>query len=157
MLESLSFGSTDGDRSLSFSFNTLRGVLSGLGRLNAGTFLGGTCKGDVDLGGLGKSLANSCGTSSLFSGSVGNVNFPNRLGGVTELGGSGNLGIPGGGFNSGPSGPLAPGLPRPLTLGIFGSCNPGGMTGVMPAMGLLTLGIGSPFFSASSICCNRGG
>ena len=42
--------------------------------------------------------------------------------------------------------------------GILGILNPGGKTGVIPAMGLLAIGaMGSPFFSASSINCNNGG
>ena len=45
--------------------------------------------------------------------------------------------------------------------GILGILNPGGKTGVIPAMGLLAIApsveLGTPFFSASSINCNNGG
>ena len=45
-----------------------------------------------------------------------------------------------------------------MTPCIFGSLNPGGKMGVIPAMGLLTKGAtGKPFFSASSINCKSGG
>ena len=76
--------------------------------------------------------------------------------------GSENLGIVGcgAGGGGGPSGPEN-GPPRSEELGAsemggmpgkLGSLKPGGKTGVIPAIGLLQLGMGNPFFSASSIC-----
>ncbi len=119
------------------------------------------------------------GTSSLRRGSVGRENLEARalmelMEGEVETegsGGRGKRGIPasGGIPDRGPPAveerPGSPGRPppgrpppgRPVVGGRLGSCNPGGMTGVMPAMGLFTSGMGSPFFSASSICCSRGG
>ena len=83
-----------------------------------------------------------------------------------DAGGNGNLGI--GGPPGIPGPPVSGGTP-PLsscpnaaedcggTPGIPGSLKPGGITGVIPAIGLFTFGVGSPFFSASSIFCNKDG
>ena len=107
---------------------------------------------------------------------------PGRISGALipaadDVGGIGNLGMGGPPGRPGPPikpplGAGAPPAPPPwvnnwLTAaaaadcggspGRLGSLNPGGMTGVMPAMGLLMLGMGKPFFSASSICCSKEG
>jgi hypothetical protein len=83
-----------------------------------------------------------------------------------DTGGRGNLGI--GGPPGIPGPPLRGGTP-PLsncpkaaadcggTPGRLGNLNPGGITGVIPAIGLFTFGTGSPFFSASSIFCSSEG
>ena len=83
-----------------------------------------------------------------------------------DAGGSGNLGI--GGPPGIPGPPVRGGTP-PLsscpkaaadcggTPGILGNLNPGGITGVIPAIGLFTFGGGRPFFSASSIFCSNEG
>ena len=116
---------------------------------------------DLDGDGEGDLRDKFCGgVSSLLSGSVGSVNRGNGLVGKENLG----IDICGGGGGGGPNDPNGPpkrgevgaseigGIP-----GNCGSLNPGGKTGVIPAMGLLQLGIGNPFFSASSICCKSGG
>ena len=95
--------------------------------------------------------------SSRLSGSVGSVNRGNGFVGNENLG----IDICGGGGGGGPNGPPSSGEVGASEIGgipgKLGSLNPGGKTGVIPAMGLLQLGMGNPFFSASSICCNRGG
>ena len=77
-----------------------------------------------------------------------------------DVGGKGNLGMAGPPGIPGP--PVSGGRPAVSncptaaaacggTPGILGNLNPGGINGVIPAIGLFTFGGGRPFFSASSI------